>query len=284
MVIQKHQTGLLWYRPDILQRMEYADEPRLIFSPLSEHDYCTFYSLEMTGYVKDVPFYTALLERSDHVLELGCGTGRLTRKLAKSCQHITGIDRSVDMLQIAKMKPLKNVTYALMDMLDFSFSSAFDLIIIPYNTINLLGSRAKVEKCLKLCHTSLKQTGKLAFQTYHPDTVTKETNESEKQFQFTILDDLEGGKIVKETLKWFDSTSTILNLEERYRVRHAAGYDEFRDLKHTLQLYTPDTVTWKTLLHESGFSIAKTVGEATGKPFCDDTDTCLFIHAERLSL
>lgn len=261
--------------------MEYADEPRLIFSPLNEHDYCKFYNLEMADYVDDVPFYTALFDDEDQVLELGCGTGRLTRILALSCKHITGVDRSIEMLEIAESNPLSNVTYMLMDMLDISFSISFDVIIIPYNTINLLGEKALIEKCLQLCSRHLKENGTLAIQAYHPDIATKKTSEAEKQFQFAIFDDHLGGRIIKETLKWFDKSSATLNLEERYRVRPAGGGKGNRDLRHTLKLYTPEGRYWKTLLQESGFSIKQTLGNSAGKPFHADTDTTLFIHARK---
>lgn len=261
--------------------MEYADEPRLFFSPLNDQDYCKFYNLEMSSYVDDVPFYAPLLRQEDKVLELGCGTGRLTRLLARSCNHVTAIDHSDLMLQIAETNTLDNISYRLMDMLKLSFSSPFDVIVIPYNTINLLGSRANIEKCLKLCHDFLKPTGKLAIHSYHPDDVILKTSESEKQFQFAIFEDHSGGRVIKETLKWFHQPSNTLNLEERYRVRPADGGSDNRDLKHTLMLYTPTAETWEVLLHNSGFSIIKKQGDSTGKSFCAESDTSIFFHAER---
>jgi ubiquinone/menaquinone biosynthesis C-methylase UbiE len=259
--------------------MEYADEPRLIFHPLKEQDYCTFYNLEMDRYIDDAPFYTEILHIEDQVLELGCGTGRLTRLLAGSCKHITGVDRSVEMLRHAHHNTPQNAAYKLMDMLELSFSESFDVIIIPYNTINLLGDRAGVEKCLQLCSYYLHQGGNLAFQAYHPDSETKKTNETEKQFQFVILEDQKGGRVIKETLKWFQEPSCTMNFEERYRVRPAAGTENNRDLRHNLRFFTPHVSVWEKLLHQCGFSIKKTHGTSTGKPFNAANDTSLFIHA-----
>lgn len=261
--------------------MEYADEPRLIFHSLTEQDYCTFYNLEMDSYMDDVSFYSELLHIEDQVLELGCGTGRLTRLLAGSCKHITGIDHSVEMLRQAHHNIPHNVSYKRMDMLELSFSGSFDGIVIPYNTINLLGNREEVKKCLRHCSHYLHQNGKLAFQVYHPDSDTKKTSEREKQFQFTILEDQEGGRVIKETLKWFEETSSTLYFEERYRVRPAAGTEKNRDLRHILKLFTPNLNVWETLLHECGFSIKKILGTPTGKPFNSADDTSLFIHAVR---
>ena len=153
--------------------MEYADEPRLLFTPLDEKDYSSFYSLEMDGFADDAPFYTSLLHKEDRVLELGCGTGRLTRLLAQSCGHITGIDCSLEMLRLASHEKHDNVVYRHMDMLDLSFPSPFDTIIIPYNTLNLLKTRERVEKCLHLCRECLKKKGILAMQLHMPDPATR---------------------------------------------------------------------------------------------------------------
>ncbi|NTV79206.1 MAG: class I SAM-dependent methyltransferase, partial [Clostridiales bacterium] len=42
------------------------------------------------------------------VLDLGCGTGNLTRLLAKKGYDLIGIDNSIEMLQIASEKNLEN--------------------------------------------------------------------------------------------------------------------------------------------------------------------------------
>ena len=104
--------------------MEYADEPRLVFSQVTEEEYCDFYCLEMQDYTADVPFYKSLLQPGDQVLELGCGTGRVTRLLAPFCSQITGIDISGAMIRRAKratsalQKRQTNINFEQEDMLD----------------------------------------------------------------------------------------------------------------------------------------------------------------------
>lgn len=265
--------------------MEYADEPRLHFSQLSVHDYCEFYRLEMDDYLSDLPFYQTMIQPSDRVLELGCGTGRITRQLAPFCQRITGIDSSPTMLDMArKIKPAThlqgvNIVYEQQDMLDFSFPSCFDVIIIPYNTLNLLSESTRVETSLTLCRKHLSPKGRLGVQLYHPDAKLLATFHSQKLFQFKIMADGFGGKVIKESLKSYDLKSSTLHVEERYRVRPCREEKPNRDLSHTYTLFAPLLPVWLELFSTCGFTIDQCSGTPDGDPFKQESDTSLFLGA-----
>jgi ubiquinone/menaquinone biosynthesis C-methylase UbiE len=69
----------------------------------------------------------------NHVLEVGCGEGWLTRQLADACEKITGIDPSLSDLQVARTrKPAKvrfiSLAQAMGESLPFS-SGAFDCVV-----------------------------------------------------------------------------------------------------------------------------------------------------------
>jgi ubiquinone/menaquinone biosynthesis C-methylase UbiE len=55
--------------------------------------------------------------KRDAILEIGCGTGRLTRPIARKCKTMIGIDISERMLSVAKRKSrrLANVQYEVAD-------------------------------------------------------------------------------------------------------------------------------------------------------------------------
>ena len=79
--------------------------------------------------VRDEEAYAQTLDRvrsylkpSDHVLELGCGTGTTALKLAKDVERITASDLSPNMIRIAERKAAKegaqNVRFVTTDVVD----------------------------------------------------------------------------------------------------------------------------------------------------------------------
>ena len=59
------------------------------------------YDMEYEGHHEDVLHYVRLaaLQRG-RVLELGCGTGRLTLPIARSGQEVVGVDYAQEMLSL----------------------------------------------------------------------------------------------------------------------------------------------------------------------------------------
>lgn len=262
--------------------MEYADEPEVVFSPLSSQDYCSFYNLEMDSFVDDAPFYSGFLDEEAEVLEMGCGSGRLTRLLAKKCRHVTGVDISPEMLAHARLNESSNIIYHLGDMSEIKLSMEFDCIIIPYNSMNLLTSKHLTTKCLQNCRMHLKKSGKLLAQVYHPQRDLVQSA-GKHQFQFTTLKQDNGDILIKETLKSYTPATETLILVERYRDRPFASLQPQRDLEQTLTLYAPQKKVWENILLHCGFRVEQCYGTYSREPFKDEDDTTLLIHASPLS-
>ena len=92
------------------------------------------------SYVReDIPFYVeAARESEGPVLELGCGTGRVTIPIARAGVDIVGMDSSEAMLDVARRKVAETasgggaITLIHGDMRDFSLDSSFGLVIIHF--------------------------------------------------------------------------------------------------------------------------------------------------------
>ena len=100
----------------------------------------------------DLPFYRSRLPSPQvRVLELGCGTGRVTAPLAEDCGFIHGLDHSAAMLAICRSKLDKagflgsKAKLTESDISDFDLSDRFDLIIAPYRVVQNLGTEAQLE-------------------------------------------------------------------------------------------------------------------------------------------
>jgi SAM-dependent methyltransferase len=107
-------------------------------SPGSERDPfafgAPFYDLDLEGYDDDVALYERLADAGWRtVLELGCGTGRVTVALARQGCTVTGIDVSSAMLALARERVagVANVTLIEADMRMLDLGERFDSVIVP---------------------------------------------------------------------------------------------------------------------------------------------------------
>ena len=71
---------------------------------------------------------TVLDPRDDEViLDLGCGTGDLTQKIAESCKQVIGIDNSAEMIDVATRK-YTAISFYHQDARDFDLDYHFDAV------------------------------------------------------------------------------------------------------------------------------------------------------------
>jgi SAM-dependent methyltransferase len=113
---------------------------------------------------EDVHFYTDLA--TGPTLELACGTGRLTRHLTDVAPLVVGVDLDAAMLAAARGKVGGLALLMQADMRAFSFAGRpFDLVAIPYNSLQLLTSVDDQVACLANVAAVLrKPRGRLALE------------------------------------------------------------------------------------------------------------------------
>jgi SAM-dependent methyltransferase len=82
-------------------------------------------------------FLRQLPERGARVLDVGCGTGALVRRLAERAEHVDAVDASADMIERASARtPATNVRWILGDVLD----PELDLHSEGYDAVTALSS------------------------------------------------------------------------------------------------------------------------------------------------
>ena len=124
-----------------------------------------------TGLPGDIAFYTALARAAEPpVLELGCGTGRVTVPIARAGVPVTGLDRSPLMLDLAGRKAagLTNVRWVQADMRTFDLGERFGLICIPHRTFLHLLTVEDQLAALDRCRHHLRPGAYLALNIANP--------------------------------------------------------------------------------------------------------------------
>lgn len=110
-------------------------------------DYAAFYDWENAQTVqrRDVGFWERLAAAAEGpVLELGCGTGRITVPVARGGAHVVGIDRSQPMLERAatklrRVRLARHATLVRGDIRHLPFRRAqFPLVMAPYGILQSL--------------------------------------------------------------------------------------------------------------------------------------------------
>jgi SAM-dependent methyltransferase len=120
----------------------------------------------------DVAFYAQGLAPADVVLDIGCGTGRVSLALAQLGLRVVGIDLAETMIAQARQKlrqlppsAASRVQFLVSDMVALDLPVRFHRVIIPFYTLNLLPSRARRAEALKVAARHLVAGGTLMIHT-----------------------------------------------------------------------------------------------------------------------
>ncbi len=94
------------------------------------------------------------------ILDLGCGTGNITTRLAKEGYDMIGLDSSVSMLSYARKKS-NDILYLNMDMKDFELYGTVDVIVSALDCMNYITE--DIDKVFSLVYNYLNPGGIFIF-------------------------------------------------------------------------------------------------------------------------
>ena len=118
------------------------------------------------------PFYLDLADRvGGPVLELACGSGRLTLPLARGGREVVGLDVSPAMLDAARVKAVRaglEVRWVRGDMETFDLNGRFGLILVSCNSLGHLTEPDALDRALRRIREHLAPGGLFAFDVVNP--------------------------------------------------------------------------------------------------------------------
>jgi ubiquinone/menaquinone biosynthesis C-methylase UbiE len=243
-------------------------------------DYADFYDWENAQTLdrSDVKFWRAMAERANGpVLELGCGTGRVTIPVSRTGARIVGIDRSAEMLAHAvkrsKRTRSRPPTWLRGDIrfLPFRTAARFDLVMAPYGILQSLVRESDLKATLSSVARVLAPGGIFGVDLV-PDLPVWKEYRNKVRFRgvrrggtsrITLVESVRQDRAKKLTL--FDQTFT----EQRGRARNTRRF--------TLVFRTLTVPQMTRRLENAGFRIKAVLGDYSGQPWDSRADVWLIL-------
>ena len=167
--------------------------------------------------IDDIPFYLYEAKRSGGpVLELGCGTGRVSIPIALGGIELVGLDSSTAMLERAQQKAesagATGLSLLQADMRNFSLPDKFNLIIIPFRGLLSVLSVEDEVRVLANIKRHLAPGGKFVFDIFVPD-LNMMVQEGDVPYHFRdVTDPSTGNQIVLWNQASYDAYTQVMSI------------------------------------------------------------------------
>lgn len=218
----------------------------------------------------DIAFYLAKAkELGGPVLELGCGTGRVSIPLAEDGNEIWALDLSDEMLAQLRGK-LKQLSAPAIQrlhivhesMVGFDLGRKFDLIIVPFRAFQALADRTEQETCLECIKKHLSDRGQFIMHVFKPKAVFDESWVQPESFDWKVTDPRTGKTVSRyERRRRIDLDGQVLYVDLIYRIEGTT-----QDIIEPLAICYFFEEQMRSLLQRHGFDIIGELGYFDGRP------------------
>lgn len=204
------------------------------------------------------------------LLDLGCGTGKLTRLMEKNGFDMIGIDNSIEMLDIARDASGENILYLLQDMREFELYGTVRAIYSACDSVNYILEEEDLREVFSLVNNYLDPKGIFIF-----DINTKYKYE-ELLGDNTIAETREEGSFIwdnyydtEDEINEYDLTLYIKDKDDRFL--------KFQET-HYQRCYTLETI--KQLLKEAGLEFVEAFDDYSKNPVHNESERILVVARE----
>jgi SAM-dependent methyltransferase len=214
----------------------------------------------------DIAFYLAYAQQAaGPVLEIGCGTGRVTIPLAAKGVAITGLDVSSSMLAEAKRKAQQQsleIHWLQADGRNFELGQHHALILMPFNVLQFFHDTESLRQVFGCVKRHLLPGGRLIFDVFNPQ-VSFLAEDPQRRYERARYDDPEGGgEVVIEETRDYIAARQIVRSTRYYHLG-----SERNKWIGTLELRCFFPCELDLLLEHHGFHGEQKLGNFDGSPF-----------------
>jgi len=236
-------------------------------------EYAPFYDWENAQTLgrRDVPFWRRVTANADgEVLELGCGTGRVTIPLVKSGVHLVGVDRSQPMLDRLRRRSTRaRVLRGDIRSLPFK-ASRFAMVLAPYGILQSLVSESDLADALESVARVLMPGG-----TFGIELVPDVPNWREYNNKVQLRGHTRAGTrlTLVESVRQ-DRRRRLTVFQQEYIERR--GRSEARH-RFELTFRTLTIAQMRTRLERAGFHVDSVLGDYRGRPWDSRADVWIIL-------
>ena len=222
--------------------------------------------------VEDIDFYRSTAqEMGGPILELACGTGRISLPLADDGHFVTGIDIEDSMLATAREKGNSSVEFLKADMRDFHLNRKYQLVILPFNGMFQLYDRNQVEQCFSCVKEHMNENSWFVIGMSNPKLDLLEPKPDKVREISRYSDPVSGNDvIVTETAASYDRVTQVRTATWHYVIGNEAFDNQLR-----LRIFFPQEVD--ALLNYSGFSVKHRYGSYSKEPLVSDSPRQIYL-------
>lgn len=191
------------------------------------------------------------------IVDVGCGTGLITRALAALGHRVIGVDPSNEMIGVARARPFGDRVQLIIGGVDRIGTPDADLVIMTSHVAQFFVGDDEWEQALSAVHAALRDGGRLGFESRNPEARAWERWTAD---HVTSVVDAVAGPI-----DWWTEVHDVRNGIVRYanHYRFATTGDELVS-ETRLRFRTLDELTRS--LTEAGFTIERVDGDWDGGP------------------
>ncbi len=228
----------------------------------------------------DLPFWLELAERQGGpILELGCGTGRVTSHLSAVSGEIFGLDRDRAMLEFLiantpASAPQKTQIFQA-DFTKFHLGSRFNLIILACNTYSTLTADLRQE-LLDAVTFHLHPGGMFAASMPNPILLRKLPRQAELEVE-DVFPHPEHGEPVQVSSAWVRSKRQM-NITWLYDCMQADGSVERLQYQVLQNIIPVETVSDE--FHSAGLRVKERYGDFDGSAFTDESAYLILVSSK----
>jgi len=229
----------------------------------------------LNTFLSDLKFYKKWMptDKNAQILELCCGSGRLTIPLAKEGYKISGVDQSFSMLNQAKLKAKNenlNIDFFEQDVRILELENQFEFIFIPFNSMHHLYFNEDLFNTLKRVKKHLKEDSLFVLDCYNPN-IQYIANAEKQKCKIAEYQTIDGRKVVIEQTMKYESNTQINRIQWHYFIN-----EEFHSVQNLdMRMYFPQELD--TYLKWVGFEIIHKFGNFDEEQFNDISEKQIFI-------